>query len=643
MTSAVYRTGDPIYDHDGKCLGVMTACGPIFSVSPSSMDFIHENESKHIEGVKKHLTRICKVAKEQRMATLLDHMMIDPSLMANSLNDLTIEERRIIEYALRNNDCVNLPYVVNCVSARKDMSTSTKHSIEVAMSRAASRLYNRGLGTVEKRADNLIWCSISRERVLDIIRRETAARDQGGTPTFNLMKVQCEIPTIESGSEKTKIVHPVTDIPRRANNERIKACRLLAGIKTLARPDKVEINYRFDCYSADVNEKIIALLDVNNGEIIGSEYSTRFNDIAKAARSLNNFDAALKNSFEENSKAVFLTLTTDPNLTDGEHAALHESKLCNLRSKLKNKNLSEWKRKSLEKDLLKEEGPDYEINEIEVRISSGTLSKETINSYKRRLDKLKAEKEEAKRLQAAVDDPKTPIRTREKMITSIKKMHRWEYKHDPNGFENLWEANRSFSKAWNKFLTYITKNNEGIRPKYIAAYEFTETGLLHVHALIFVNYLMPNDQISREWRRCGQGEISYIYALRAVKSRDGTGWEWRWNSQSRPHESKGMSGGDYLKKYVKKCMLAIMDDYTSPSEIQSLYWAFNKRMFTCSRSLQDPPDEVSIEENVVEASFAFFKILNDVEADNIVDRMVYHRIRPGWRSTDRSSAEAVTS
>jgi len=27
MTSAVYRTGDPIYDHDGKCLGVMTACG----------------------------------------------------------------------------------------------------------------------------------------------------------------------------------------------------------------------------------------------------------------------------------------------------------------------------------------------------------------------------------------------------------------------------------------------------------------------------------------------------------------------------------------------------------------------------------------------------------------------------------------
>jgi len=634
-----FSTGySEILSDDGDRIGLMTPTGPIYSADPDDMDFITELSERAQRDFEKKATVRSKKQREQRMTSLLDLTMVHPNMIANSLNELTIEERRIIECALsESGDSVNLAVVVNRVSKRKELSNATKHSIEVAMGRASHRLYNRGLATVEKRADSLIWCTVSRDRVRAIISREIAARDAGGTPNFNLMKVPCEIPTFSSGQEKKKIKHSVLDMPKRASAERLAACRLLKGIRMMERADKVQINYNFEKYLSDINDKIIALLDLKSGEVIGSEYSTRFNDIAKAAAGLNKFDTAIANSFNEHSKAVFLTLTTDPNLTDGERSQIRAGKIASVNSKLANSRLSEDARKALTRQLYKLEGPDYEIQELTVRIESGTLSKDEKRKAEERLRKLESDRETAEDLLRKIDDPNTPVRTREKMITSVKKHGRWKYTYNPEGFQNLYDANRSFSPAWNKFMSYLTKKNDGIRPEYIAAYEYTESGLMHVHALIFTEFLMPNDEISREWIRCGQGEISYIYSLKAVKSRDGSGWEWRWNSQSRPHDAKGMSGADYLKKYIRKCMLAMMDDFTSPADIQSPYWALNKRMFTCSRNLQkkrerNVGEQIESENNAV---FSFYRIFSsDDESCEEIDRMVYHRIRPGMISED---------
>ena len=550
---------------------------------------------------------------------------IDERALARTLNDLTLEEKRIIQVALREGDVVNIPVVVNRVVKMKGMDNHTRHSIEVAMHRAAQRLYNRGLATLEKAPDGIIWITISRPRLLQLIQADVARKAAPPADDINLIKVSCEIPTNSSGQSKKKVRRDPIAMPSKASTERYEAIRLLKGVRVLERPDKVQINYQFETYTEEVNQKIIALLDMKSGEIIGAEYSTRFNDVAKAAKSLNKFDHALDMSLREFPKAVFLTLTTDPNLTDEERARLKAANLEDVMYKLSDPQLHPKRRQYLMRRLYKIQGPDYEIEDLEVRIPNLTGDQKT--AAQQRVDKLKDDKVQAEILQKAVDNPLTPIRTREKMVSDLKRMNRWVYKHDPNGFKDLWEANRHFGLAWNKFMSYITKKNGGIRPRYIASYEYTENGLMHIHTLIFLEYLLSNDEISREWRRVGQGEISYIYGLKNIKNHEGKR-EWRWNAKARPADAKTMSGGDYLKKYVRKCMLALLDAYTSPSDIQSLYWAFNKRMFTCSQCLLPDNEDDLTEMTEEEVQYAFLKVFTAEEAEEYVDRMVYHRIRP---------------
>jgi hypothetical protein len=559
---------------------------------------------------------------------------VSPSQQIDRLDQLTFIERKIMQYALQNGDSVNLPYAVSNLMKMKQHKGSTKHAVEVSASRAAQRLYTRGLATVQKCDDGLVWVTVSRPRILAAIRADIQNSEPPAAPDFNLMKVPCEIPTFpfsgDAGlpledSPETKPKRTRRDpmaMPRRCSGHRLRSCRLLTGVKTLARPDKVSINYDFELYTEEVNDKILTLLEVKTGEVIGSEYSTRFNDIGKAAASLNKFDYALEQSLQRHYKAVFLTLTTDPNLTDEERAANRARAIADVRGKLASSHLQPAHRASLTRTLYRLEGPDYEIAELEAQTASGTLCKADLKLLELRLSKLRADRDMAVNLRAQLEDPKTGIRTRERIVQSLKRLGRWEYKHDPNGFASLWEANRTFAPSWNKFLSYLTKINHGQRPEYLASFEYTESGLMHVHALLFVDFLLPNDDISREWKRVGQGEISYIYALKNVQvpGKDKSHREWRWNARSRPSDAKTMSGGDYLKKYVRKCMLALLDDFRSPSDIQSLYWAFNKRMYTCSQVLTPSPEDLkAMGTHEAEApkatSYVFYRMVSESEAE----------------------------
>jgi len=634
-----------IYDDAGSRIGVMTTSGPIYSTSAEDYDYIMQLRAKDKKKWRDEKTEEHKIRKEQRMARLLEQWEVDPRYIPDSLDDLTVSERRLVDLALRNSDTVSLPWVANAVSKRKDMSAQTYHSIEVEIHRAAARLYNRGLATVEKRADNLVWCTVSRSAILDVIRREQQAKLGAAPLNFNLMEEFSKIPTISSGAEnpslQPKIKRLPSDLPKKAHPHRMEAARRLKGIRMLERHDKVAINHGFNSYISEINEKIITLLDPT-GQIMGAEYSTRFNDLAKAAANLDKFDFALENSFLEHKKAVFLTLTTDPNLPDAERQAIKDRNISDVENRMRTPGISEGAYLTLRDRLWKLKGPDYEIGELTTIIASGTLSGNELHNSKQRLSKLEHNKTVAADLQRQVDDPATPVRTRERMITAIKKLGRWEYCHQEEGYECLWDANRGFAPAWNKFIAYLTKKNDGKRPQYIAAYEYTDSGLMHIHALIFTEYLLSNEEISREWIRCGQGDITYIYGLKAVKKRDGPGWEWRWNAQHRPHKAGGMSGGNYLKKYVKKAMLALMDDYSAPAETQSMYWALNKRMFTCSRALQATPEQLNEKETAVSgpSGWEFYKVMSSAEAETEVDTMIYHRYRP--KSKDDGDGEVAS-
>ena len=142
---------------------------------------------------------------------------------------------------------------------------------------------------------------------------------------------------------------------------------------------------------------------------------------------------------------------------------------------------------------------------------------------------------------------------------------------DPSRHKSLWHANRHFNIALNRFFSFL-KKRLGYRPDYIAVYEFTKSGLLHAHILIFgISYLISHKQITKEWEKCGQGSYNYIYSLKKTKN----GWQY---ARQRPTDaSPKQTADDYLKKYLKKAQYS--------EHLLFLYWVFNKRFYTTSRNL----------------------------------------------------------
>lgn len=140
---------------------------------------------------------------------------------------------------------------------------------------------------------------------------------------------------------------------------------------------------------------------------------------------------------------------------------------------------------------------------------------------------------------------------------------------DPKRFKSAWHGWRHLSVAFNRFMSYL-RRIYGFRPPYVAVYEFTKSGLLHVHLVLFgVRYLMHYRRLSFLWSKEGQGKIVYVYTLR----NDGNGWHW---ARMRPKDAKkGESADDYLKKYLKKALYDVEGLY--------LYWVSNKRFFSYSR------------------------------------------------------------
>jgi hypothetical protein len=141
----------------------------------------------------------------------------------------------------------------------------------------------------------------------------------------------------------------------------------------------------------------------------------------------------------------------------------------------------------------------------------------------------------------------------------------------PDMFSNLWDANRHFQIAWNKFMSFLA-GKYGSRPKYIAAFEFTKkTGLLHCHAIIFGRgWLLEKDEITKKWMKYGQGMINHIYSL---QNNNGS-WHWL---KDKPKDHDNKSADDYLKKYIKKAIYGNTDFQN--------YWIYNKRFYTNSYSL----------------------------------------------------------
>ncbi|MBP2173262.1 rolling circle replication-associated protein [Methanococcus voltae] len=181
---------------------------------------------------------------------------------------------------------------------------------------------------------------------------------------------------------------------------------------------------------------------------------------------------------------------------------------------------------------------------------------------------------------------------------------------DPKRFDNIVEANKHFGKAFNRFMSFLAKYNKNSdgkpeRPKYLAAYEYTKSGLLHAHILIFgKKYLMDQKLITREWSRCGQGQIAHIYGIR----REGINWVYNRNRPEEVKTGEYKNANEYLKKYLVKTLYSELDG--------SMYWSMNKRFYTMSKSLK--PDMMT-KAKPAEKMYRFVGIWTDDEFTVKVD------------------------
>lgn len=630
-----------ILNDKGERVGIMVAGGmPVYGVSEEDMEDIRERILRDNSEIDRR-RRVESIARiKSKYETLRDIADVNPSLFINDFNELTDIERLILQDACKNpTRCVSFPVVTKHVMRSARFGFNTAHAAEMAVARAAHRMCNRGIAWIIKTGGiNTVF--LSEQRIREIIHRALSIREAQGEGNIYLMKEPCKIPTTsknkDAGSKRTAALPP-TSLPRKAGEERMAACRLLKGTRMLDVADNIELRSRFIHYLSDINEKVIALLDGKTGNLLGVEYSTRFNDSIKSKKSLDRFDQAMEATFNDHRYAVFLTLTSDPNIPDAETEARKMADIADIRKKLSNQTISRYYHAKLERQLYSKLGPDREIADLQA------IPHKLDDNQSKRLKILLAQREAAEGLHKTLADQSIGIRKREKTIQELKKMNRWTYTYDPNGHQNLWDLNRSFGPAWNKFMAFLTRRQNGRRPEYITGYEYTKSGLMHAHCLIMVDYLAVIDDISIEWQRLNQGQIAYIYSLEAKKKRDGTGYEWRWRSAKRkPRDAvtssgKQISGGDYLAKYIKKATLAMMSAHEPPAAIQAPYWALNKRMWTCSRCLLPKTEKIVRKEP---SAVSFFRIFSSDEAAYLVDRMVYHR---GCFCKSRGASDAVTA
>lgn len=461
----------------------------------------------------------------------------DSMFPITSLENLSDDQRFVLERIQSSRSCVNLQSILDTALRSPKGKTFSRKTLYMRMYRACKNLESKGITSIYKE-DGLVWVDLNRHNFVSMVKKSATQQGALGDGKTDLIKGYCEIPTdVISPIVVKKLPRDPYAIPKNCGSLRKSAINFEQGVKMLDyeenTKDRVEKRHsrgpyadmkflmaRFSIYQDESLRKIISLLNTITGEVIGFDYSTRFNDFAKGIIRLKKYERAQDLSLEQFQECVFVTLTTDP-----------------------------------------------------------------------------------------------------------------------NRFPNLWKANRHSPIAWNTFMQILTVElgERKRRPKYIAAFEYTKTGLLHIHALIFgrrflnsANKYAERDWISDKWNlSCGQGKIVEAYGLKNVTCDDGH-HEWQWyRREDHPHDAEGMSGGQYLKKYLKKCMMAITDRYQDPASTLAPYWVENKRFWSCSRSLM-PEGEPETSGSV---PFEFLSIgygMNVYEAEDmgLIDRIAYRRYDP---------------
>lgn len=163
---------------------------------------------------------------------------------------------------------------------------------------------------------------------------------------------------------------------------------------------------------------------------------------------------------------------------------------------------------------------------------------------------------------------------------------------DPKQHSGLSEALQNLSENKNRLMSWLsTEYQLGYRPENLCALEFTESGLPHYHIVLFgVSWAVSQGQLAAKWAEYGQG---YVVDVRQAKNRhDSDTWVLHDDEQGK------VSLSWYLGKAIRELVdLAEADSADLRDRLQggdlslwrqSLYWATDRRYYSCSPSLRRP-------------------------------------------------------
>jgi len=160
---------------------------------------------------------------------------------------------------------------------------------------------------------------------------------------------------------------------------------------------------------------------------------------------------------------------------------------------------------------------------------------------------------------------------------------------DPKRHSGLSEALENLTKNKGRIMSWLsTEYQLGHRPENLTVLEFTETGLPHLHIVLFgVSYAVSQEQLSAKWGDYGQGSVVDIRTAKNVHDGD----TWRLHD-----DSNVVTLRQYLGKAIRELQSVANADAVDLQEKiesgdislwrQSLYWATEQQYYTCSPSLR---------------------------------------------------------
>jgi hypothetical protein len=164
---------------------------------------------------------------------------------------------------------------------------------------------------------------------------------------------------------------------------------------------------------------------------------------------------------------------------------------------------------------------------------------------------------------------------------------------DSKRFDGLDAAVSNLYESKSRLLSWLSTDYRlGYRPDNLSVLEFTESGLPHVHVVLFgLNWAVPQSVLSQKWDDYGQGSVVDIRSAR----RRGDDWllhnDDGGTATLRQYLGKAIRGLQTLAETDAGDVRDAADDGDVSLWRQALYWATERQYYSCSPSLKPDTDD----------------------------------------------------